>query len=286
MRYRWAVSLVIMCGFGVTQAAAEDGRPLITPPALADELCAAAKDGRIYGRVEGMVWFIRDAHTPPLITFGSAADPIPGALDQPGTRIAFGGNIDTGTHGGAQFTLGYWFTNDKEMGLEATYWFLNRRTASYAVFGSGAVGSPVIARPFFDPNLLIENSDIVALPGVQSGFTTARLTDRLEGGEFNLLVGATGDSWYHIGLIAGVRVFNLAEDLDLSASTAALPAGTGIFDSNFETFHVSNQYAGGQIGFDLALRNDALVFDVRGTAGIGGNWEQGVINRKKSPNAP
>src|SRR5437660_3347866 len=121
MRNRWAVSLVIVCGLGLgaplEKVAADGGegsaqdKPLITPPALASELCAAAKEGRIYGRIEGMEWFIRDAHTPPLVTFGNVADAIPGALGQPGTVIAFGGNIDTGMHAGAQFTLGYWFHN-------------------------------------------------------------------------------------------------------------------------------------------------------------------------------
>jgi hypothetical protein len=266
-----------VCGFGVSAASGED-RPLITPPALAHELSVAAKEGRIYGRVEGMEWFIRDAHTPPLVTVGNPADAVPGALGQPGTAIVFGGNIDTGMHAGAQFTLGYWFNNSKEVGLEASYWYLARRSAQFGIFG-GANGLAIIARPFFDANLQIENADVVAVPGVQQGFTNQRLTDRLNGGEFNLLVGAMGDTWYHIGLIAGVRIFHLDEDLEMLTITQALPLPpVTISDAFSETFHTSNQYAGGQIGIDLALRNESWVWDFRGTASIGGNWEEANIN--------
>jgi hypothetical protein len=288
MRYRWALSLVIVCGFGVTQVHAEDNH-LITPPALAGELWSACKDGRIYFRVEGMAWFIRDAHTPPLVTTGNAADPIPGALGQPGTSILFGGNIDTHTHDGAQFTLGYWFDTNQDMGLEATYWFFNTRSHLFGVASTGAPGTAVISRPFFDANALIENADPVALPGVQSGSAEVRLSDHMEGGEFNFLT--TGDSspWYCYRFIAGVAFFSLDENLGMITQTFALPAGSGIADAFNESFRTQNKFVGGQVGVEGGVRVlERLELNARGTFALGGNYESVFIDGlalHRDPNA-
>jgi hypothetical protein len=264
---------------GLTQLRAEEPLPpLIAPPAVAVDLWAACKEGRIYGRIEGMAWFIKDAHTPPLITFGSPSDPIPGALGQPGTSIAFGGSIDTGDHTGAQFTLGYWFDTDRAYGMEVNYWFLNERSVA---FGAGSTGSPglaVISRPFFDPNLGIENADVVAINGVQAGTTNVKLTDRLQGGEFNFLAGVTGDASYQLRCIAGIRVFTLQEDLTMITDTAALPLSSGISDQFSERFGTRNQFVGGQIGLDGDCRIGDFELDLRGTFALGGNYETALID--------
>ena len=288
MRYRWALSLVLLCGSGVTRVAAEDEPlpPLIYPPAVAKEIWAACKEGRMYGRIEGMAWFIKDAHTPPLITFGSASDAIPGALGQPGTSIAFGGDLDTKTHTGGQFTLGYWFNTDHSMGMEANYWFLNQRGVEYSAGSSGNVGALVISRPFFDPNSNIENADPVALTGVQAGSTSARFTDRLQGAEFNFLGDFVGEHWAHFNLIVGVRVFTMVEGLNMNTNTAALPLSTGIVDTFAESFRTRNQFVGGQIGADSDMRFGDFEVDLRGTFALGGNYETALIDGLARHNDP
>lgn len=281
MRYRWALSLVLLCGSGITSAQAEDPPlpPLISPPAVASELWAACKEGRLYGRIEGMAWFLKNSHTPPLVTFGSATDAIPGALGQPGTVVAFGGgDLDTQTHTGGQFTLGYWFNTDRTLGLETNYWFLNQRGIMFGASSTGAPGSAVISRPFFDANLLIENADPVAFPGVQAGSTSVKYTDRLQGGEFNLLCGVGGDTAYRVNLIAGVRVVTLVEGLAMVTETEAFPVTTGITDVFLEDFRTRNQFVGGQVGAEGDFRIGDFEIDLRGTVALGGNYETALID--------
>src|SRR5947209_20342763 len=47
---------------------------------------------RIWGTAEYLLWWVRRGNVPPLVVTGSATDPFPGALEQPGTRVLFGGH--------------------------------------------------------------------------------------------------------------------------------------------------------------------------------------------------
>src|SRR5262245_9985124 len=58
--------------------------------------CDSCCGPRLWVSAEYLLWWIKDGPFPvPLATTGSATDPTPGALGQPGTTVLFGGsNVD------------------------------------------------------------------------------------------------------------------------------------------------------------------------------------------------
>src|SRR5687767_11670098 len=86
----------------LTTATAAVGQEPAAPDAVAScfrrdpESCPAP---RIWGGADYLLWWVRKSPAPPLVVTGDPADAFPGALDQPGTRVLFGG--DTGLDYGA-----------------------------------------------------------------------------------------------------------------------------------------------------------------------------------------
>src|SRR5262249_12671773 len=116
---------------------------------------------RWYVSAEYLAWWMRGQRVPPLVTTGSAADAVPGALGQPGTQVLFGGDpLGTGAESGASFMAGFWFTRDHCLGFEGGYWFLGTKTNN---FSASSQGSPLLFRPFVNETGA-EDVEIVAIP--------------------------------------------------------------------------------------------------------------------------
>src|SRR5262249_23258829 len=71
-------------------------------------------DARVLG------WKIGDARQPtPLVTAGSLAAPLPGALGQPGTSVQIGGtSVSLPMELGGRFALGTWIERAAGLGIE------------------------------------------------------------------------------------------------------------------------------------------------------------------------
>lgn len=83
----------------------------VAGPGLAQEACRP----RVWGGVDYLLWWVRPGAAPPLVVTGTAADPFPGALDQPGTRVLFGGNtgLAPDASSGVRLNLGTWLDNER-----------------------------------------------------------------------------------------------------------------------------------------------------------------------------
>src|SRR5262249_4156390 len=125
---------------------------------------------RYYGSAEYLLWSIRGANLPPLVT---TSDPntVPqfqqGVLGLPTTTLLFGGNtVADQARSGGRFTLGWGFDSCGLCAVEGSYFFLGRRTEDFALSSNVA---PVIARPVFIQNLNAEGRELVATPGNSPG---------------------------------------------------------------------------------------------------------------------
>src|SRR5262245_58268451 len=127
------------------------------------------RDGRFWGSIEYLGWWIKDANVPPLVTIGSPIDFIPGAIGQPGPAVLVGGDIDYDTFSGVRFTNGMWFNDCRTRGMESSLFFLGQEQKNFTAASSGGPGTPVIARPFIDATTGLPSAAIVAFPGIQSG---------------------------------------------------------------------------------------------------------------------
>jgi hypothetical protein len=233
---------------------------------------------RLYGKAEYLLWWLKSTPFPPLVTTGNPAtdDPV-GALGQPGTQVLFGGDVGEHPLSGGRFTLGCWINADQTLGIEANYFFLGQQKISFLAFGSGAPGSPVVTRPFFDADANAENARIVAFPGFRQGFVSEQLRRRVQGTEVNFrsLLG-NGDN-YSIAFLAGFRYLNLQETL--STVDAHLPLTLG--DSTevvAESFATRNNFYGGQIGAEADFCRGRWFVNTCVKVALGGNDESAIIN--------
>src|SRR5207244_2221834 len=77
-----------------------------------------AKSQRLWVRAEYMIWWIKTANFPPLVTAGDPGDPIPGALDSLNTTVLFGNRgMDFFDRKGGRFSAGWWFDDEQQRGI-------------------------------------------------------------------------------------------------------------------------------------------------------------------------
>ncbi len=148
--------------------------------------CAPAS--RFYASAEYLLWWTKGENLPPLVTAGSAADLATGAnvgaLGLPGTAVLFGGDdVNQQARSGARFMVGYWFGDEHLLGIEGGGFFLGRQTSS---FTASSTGTPILTRPFFNVASGIQDSELVAAPGILAGTVTARTSSTFYGAEANL----------------------------------------------------------------------------------------------------
>src|SRR5262249_41287155 len=130
--------------------------------------CCDNKPYDIWFSTEYLLWAIKGANTPALVTTSPAGTPRAeaGVLSNPATTVLFGGKIAQEDRSGLRFTLGFWFDDDQCIGLEGSYFFLGDRSVN---FRDSSAGSPILARPFFNATTGMEDSELIAFPGVLAG---------------------------------------------------------------------------------------------------------------------
>jgi hypothetical protein len=224
-----------------------------------------ATGGRFYGSAEYLLWWIKGANAPPLVTTSPATAPqsTQGVLGQPGTVVLFGGSQITeqqNPFSGGRFFAGYQFGPCNLCAVEVGGFFLGRQTAT---FDANSPFPPVIARPFLanTPAGMMENAELVASPGSNPGdlFSSAggihvAAPTQFYGLEANLKRNICCGCNYRLDVLGGYRYLNLSEGLFITENLVALRAvpatGMGVGDRIMVTdrFNTRNRFNGGQLG--------------------------------------
>jgi hypothetical protein len=225
-----------------------------------------------WGGVEYQLWWTKGTNLPPLLTRGNPADPIPGALGQPGTQVLFGGNQSYGDLNGIRISLGGWFQGN--LGWEASGFVFGRRSFNFAA-GSDAVGNPPLYFPIFRPDVGREGSLTLAEPfnpntgfGGFNGNVSVVSQSRLWGQEANFLFDLGEVGRWHVNVLAGFRYLDLQESLTINTflNDNFLDIQRNIQDS----FSTRSQFYGGQIGFKAnTTLGERLSVDVIGKLALG-----------------
>lgn len=244
---------------------------------------------RWYASAEYLLWFIRGQPLPPLLTSGSVTDNPPGALGQPGTQVLFGGNsLNNNPYSGARLRLGYWFDDCHKWGLEIGGFFLGGNANR---FSTSSLGTPFLARPFFNALTGAQDIEAVATPNGLTGTFTAINTFFLYGAEANLRRNLfCGCNWY-IDAFAGWRMLGLNEALTIrenlavvSSTNPSVPAGTTFIVT--DRFATTNLFNGGQIGGIAEYRLGRWSFDLRSSIAVGGTQQNVSINGSTIATSP
>src|SRR5262249_2327173 len=152
---------------------------------------------------------------------------------------------------GGRFTAGFWLDDCQTFGLEGDYFFLSSRTRNFAAGGSGAPGSTVVARPFFNALTGREDSELISAPGVLSGVVGVASSSGLQGFEPNALCNLCCGCNSRLDALAGFRYLDLREGLGIAENLAVLPTVPLLGGTNFlvsDRFDTHNQFYGGQVG--------------------------------------
>lgn len=249
--------------------------------------------GRFWLRGEYLLWWTKGSQSPPLITSGlPGTTSLPGALGQTGTSVIYGNSSDGDNRprSGGRFTAGLWLDPCRGFGLDGSFFFLASRTTRFDAASDARLGSPFIARPFFDVLTGTQNSQLVAFPalaggsnvltaggaGLASGDIHASSYSRLWGADVNAFCCVCSGCNYWLQSLVGFRYLNLEEGIAISETTRvnpALPAGSPFFGGSTisisDKFDTRNNFYGGQVGLRGEARWGRLFVQGQGKVALG-----------------
>jgi hypothetical protein len=238
--------------------------------------CTAPGDGqRIFGDVEYVLWWLREARVPPALTTSSFA--AQGLLGQGDTRVLYGDDRLETRHGdrfnGTRLTLGWWFDPEQTIGVEGRAVLLERDSTD---FKATSDGSQLLALPFIDAVTGKPMSTIVAGPGtggLHSGGFVGYSRVELFTQEVNALFSLVATPDFHLDLIAGTRFVQMRDRTDLTASGKLLPVGATIFGLT-DHYRTHDFFYGGQLGVRGEYDWGRWFANCRAEVAVGGNDEQ------------
>ena len=267
--------------------------------ACIDDCCWASGNfcgppGRFWASAEYLLWWVKGSSLPPLVTTGPANAtqvPPPGALGGNGTTVLFGGDPNNnGPVSGGRFTVGGWLNQGQTFGMEGSYFFLGSRSNNFTASSSGAPGSAVLARPFFDVSTGLPNSELISFPGVAAGTVNVQSTSQLQGAGANMLcnlccscndVCNPCQPGYRVDFIGGFRYLDLSESLLIVETTQILPASP-VFPGEtiraFDQINTRNQFYGGQIGIRAEAWRQRCFANITGMVALGDTHQTVDIN--------
>ncbi len=230
---------------------------------------------------EYLLWSIKENPLPvPVLTNASFADPLPGAIGQPGTRVVLGQDhfhMDwmNGFRVGAGAAVG------QKWEIEGSYFLLPSVTKKRSFSTSGEPGSPNYAVTIFDVTGVcglngIPGETVYLLPGPLAGdpgfagVFDFHISSRLQGTECNGLYHVIEKDRFHFYGLGGFRWLQLHESLKYQAETINVPnsAFPGFFNFS-DRFHTSNNFLAAQLGIDARYRRKKwkLEGDLKGLLG-------------------
>jgi hypothetical protein len=246
--------------------------------------CCGPNGTRFYVSAEYLLWWLQGAKLPPLVTTSPATSL--GVIGQPGTTVLFGESEATNTlRSGVRGTIGWWLDPEQTWALEGTALFLGRQSHN---FGASSMGTPLLARPFFNVLANAEDAELVAnplvptLPGLLplAGSVTVGTSSRLWGAQADLVRNLYRGPCFQWDVFGGFRYLDLMETLDINESlmvplTSPAAAGTTFLVS--DGFHTRNQFYGGELGTRTEFKWGDWFLNLRGSVAVGNTHQTADI---------
>jgi hypothetical protein len=259
------------------------GGPPLVPPNCGGPECGCRDPFSTWIEADYLLWWVKENRFPPLLTAGTPASG--GVLGLPGTvPLVADTDLDNSYRSGGRITIGGWVTEYRGFGLELNFFMLETRDRSFSVSGTGAPGSAVLARPFF--NVLTGSEDALAITAPSTLSGTALATNRGEtsndnrffGTGFNFTLNFCCEPNYRVDGLLGYRYLSLDDHfafVEDSLFSAAIPNIGGTAAAIADRIDTSNRFNGGVLGLRGEWRCGA--FSARGTATVAfGSTDEGA----------
>jgi hypothetical protein len=231
-----------------------------------------------------LLWVKKGPETVPLVTTGPDASL--GILGNPGTTVVFGGSgFDFRAFSGGEFTAGFWFNRERDLGVEGSGFFTEDRTEAFSA-SSGATGSPLFARPQINALATppFETSQLISGSGTFSGNIGINADSQIYGFEVDLTARYAYSSNTTVDFLAGPRYVHLDENLNIAQFSNVLAGGVAGFAgatltpgssvSIYDHFSTLNQFYGGQVGARVEYSQGSLFVRVLGKLALGDSNEK------------
>ncbi len=177
------VAITAEAGTASSQPAAAPGpidqkEESLASPAPSDDLVApyTPPNRNLWVSGETLLWWQKSAPLPPTLTTFAAGSPsatagFGGALGNLGTTVLSPDHLGYDMDVGGRFTLGYWLDDDRQVGIEASGFFLGTQTATFSVASNGStpLRVPFVNVPPGAGFPLGESSFVLANPGFAWG---------------------------------------------------------------------------------------------------------------------
>jgi hypothetical protein len=243
--------------------------------------------GRFWGRAEYLVWWVRGASTPPLVTTSPDGTPVGSAGVLPNATILYGNErINTNARSGGRFTLGYFCDPCQELGIEDTFFLLGNGDDSFFATSSG---SPILARPFFNTETDAQDALLLAYPQIVVGSINVTSNRTVTSNELNLRRALVIDCCRRVDILAGYRYFHLGEGLGIRTNTTSIDGQTVPVGTTFLTqdiFGTANNFNAGQLGVNMQFFRGCWTLDVLCKLALGGVSQRVDINGSTTVTVP
>lgn len=250
-------------------------------PVVRGQCCDLELTPLFYVRGEYLMWWVKNAPVPvPLVTTGSTANAVPGALGQPNTAVLSPSSIDLGRFSGGRATVGGWFSENRIFGFEASGFALETKTNGFQV-SNNANGNPLLAVPFFDTTTQAENA-IAGAPGFTRAAALIGVSNRLWGADASVLFNLFNEPLFTFDTYTGFMYLNLSESLNFRTASYPVPAGPALL-STVDTFNTRNQFYGGLMGFRAEYRPLCWLYvALLGKTGLGDMHQTATVSGASS----
>lgn len=276
---------------GVTAASAQPAPYPGLPPTAASSLdgVGVATDGGFSSAAVGMggpdpyrwwfsaeylLGFTKSTSLIPVVSTGSVASG--GVLDTGGARPLGGGDVDFGGISGARFTGGVWLDSCRAYAFDWGVFFLPRQQTTTTFFANPG---EVLARPFFDTALNVENSRRVTSPGLFNGSVTNSYRSLFWGAEVGTRLRVIETPTFSLEQLFHFRYYALEESFESADNSMALAGGVVTFNGQAfgppaevrvnDFYSVQNRWYGGSAGLRVLWTPGRWELRLDGRLGVG-----------------
>jgi hypothetical protein len=226
--------------------------------------------GLVWGRVEYLLWWRKPVCLkPPILTAGSPADAVPGAIGQPGTVLVLGqSKFEFPAGSGVRPAVGVWLLGDELLGLEVSGLYLQQGSNSRSF--QTVQGNPPTFLPFQNPQN-VQQALPFSIPGAVEGTSFACGTSGLSGVEASLLSRAAqmrSAVELSATFLVGYRFLELTDRVVVT-QTQSLVADPSVQAVGSDTFTTRNQFHGAQVGCRLGLGYGDWSLEYRTSLAVG-----------------
>lgn len=210
--------------------------------------CCRSHD--VWGGAEYFLWWGKGSNTPALVTTSPDGTAFPdiGRLDGPGVRVIAGNELlGKDVQSGGRLTFGVWLDPFHNVGVGGKVYGLEgddtNRTFGFSD-GSGGPGNPILARPFFNALLGVQDAFPIAFPGVAAGSVNVSSGNTMIAAESYLRIMLEREQNHRIDLIAGYHFMRFDDRLSITSNSV----NNGFAFDVADRFSTENEFHGGQLG--------------------------------------